>query len=78
MERSDSATVTLTFPVPEFESELRDALDGWHYRVVLQDLDEAFRSALKYETVDEHLFAGIEWAREKLHNCVQEENIEIW
>jgi hypothetical protein len=71
-------THTITFPIPECEPELQDAIDGWRYRVVLQELDEEFRSALKHETVEQHLFAGIEWARSKLHECAENENIDIW
>lgn len=41
-------TVTLTYVLPDEESEFRTAIDGWKWESVVREMQELFRQKLKY------------------------------
>ena len=55
--------VTISFDLPEEESEFRAAIDGGDYLVRLQDIDREIRDKLKYEDPGDEAKAILEHIR---------------
>jgi hypothetical protein len=70
---------TLHFDDPE---ELQDAIDGWKWRLAVEDLDNEMRSVLKHgywhnrEATDVEIDVTEYW-REKLRELVNDHNLNL-
>ena len=66
---------TITF---EEEEDLRTALDGHKWKMVVWDLDQEMRKLLKYdETISDEKWEQVEQLREKLHEIKNDYNLNL-
>ena len=68
----------LRFDLPEESEEHQTALDGWKWRMVVEQIDNHFRSKLKYEDLSEEDDAVYQAVREELHNIIDQQGLSIW
>jgi len=67
---------TLEFDLPDDEYEYRCALNGADYASCVFHYDQDLRSALKYDQVTEEQRIGVEWARGKLWEWLNEYKLD--
>jgi hypothetical protein len=71
------AEITLKFNEDEFE-DARTALDGYKWKLAMQDLDQHLRSELKYnEKITGETDDAYEAVREKLRDILNDYNLNI-
>ena len=68
---------TLTYNLPEETEEFDTARNGSKYQMVLHDLDQALRSKLKYEEHSEEAQKCYQEVRDKLHELLNEEGVQL-
>ena len=62
----------------EEEDDLRTALDGYKWKLVVFDLDQEMRSLLKYdETITDEKWEQVEQLREKLHEIKNDYGLKL-
>ncbi len=69
---------SLRFNLPEETTEHQTALDGWKWKVVVEQMDETLRQKLKYEDLteeDDELIAEI---REELRSLIEGQGLVLW
>lgn len=57
----------LEFNLPEDEYNHECAMNGIHYKIVLDDMDTYFRGRLKYEDLPNEVRDALQAARDHLH-----------
>jgi hypothetical protein len=83
--------VTLEFPIPECESELRTALDGWRWKNAVWQIDQWLRQNLKHGPMEEWIPGfgepgrrvkldedTMEAVQAKIHLILEEEGLDLW
>jgi hypothetical protein len=63
----------LVFKLPEDQTVMSEAVDGWKYRATLQDLDRRLRDRCKHH--------GEQWAcdaKEMLHETAGDNGVDVW
>ena len=68
----------LWFNLPEEDEDFVNAKNGSSYKSVLQDLDHALRSKLKYEDLEEARAKEVETIRELLHELLDKSDVRLW
>lgn len=69
----------LEFNLPEEHEEFEYANNGLKYYLILRELDQFLRSKIKYPpetTTDQELYL-LQEIRDKLHELISSENVEI-
>lgn len=69
---------TLTFKLPEESLEHQQALNAGSVLCGLQTFDNYLRSKLKYEALTDEQYALYQEVREKLHDCMKENEVSVW
>lgn len=69
---------TLSFSLPEEQSEFECATNGVSYISVLQEFDNYLRGRLKYEELSEEVEAALQAARDKLHEEMNDHDVVMW
>lgn len=67
----------LVFRLPQEEGEFESAQKGGRYLSMLADMDNYLRARLKYEELPEPVHAALQDARDKLHECLRDYEVEI-
>jgi hypothetical protein len=67
---------TLTFRLPDEESEFRDAADGWRAKSVLRSLDEHLRSQIKHGELSHDVEVALQELREWLSSECAEHGLD--
>lgn len=71
------AELILKFTEEEFE-DARTALDGWKWKMAMQDLDQHLRSELKYnEKLSADTDKAYEAIRDKIREILSDNNLNI-
>ena len=71
------AKVTVEFDSVEEIDDMEWCLNGRKWWSVAFDLDQYFRSRMKYEELTEEAYNAVEQAREKLRELMQEEGLKF-
>jgi hypothetical protein len=72
------AKVTLEFDAVEEAHEIRDALDGWKWKMAMWDLDQELRSTLKYQDdLSPELDQAYESLRKKIREILDNHNLHL-
>ena len=69
--------VFFEFTLPEEESDYKDAIEGFKWKLVCGALDDELRRIVKYGG-DEKLSLCAQMWRDKLHELIQEHNLNLW
>lgn len=69
------AKVTVEFDTVEDKEEMEFCLNGSKWWLVCWDLDQYFRSQMKYEELTEETYNAVEQAREKLRELMHENGL---
>jgi len=70
--------VILEFDSVEEQDDIRDALDGYKWRMVAWELDRFLRSEIKYnEKLSSSEYEFAEKIREELRNIINEFNLNL-
>jgi hypothetical protein len=67
---------TLTFRLPDEESDFRDAVDGWRAKCVLRSLDEHLRSQIKHGELPDEIEVALQELREWLSSECAEHGLD--
>jgi hypothetical protein len=67
----------LEFTLPEDNHEFANATQGGKLRSVLWDLDQWFRSKIKYEDLTDEQYQVYQGCRDHLRTLLYEENIDL-
>jgi hypothetical protein len=69
----------LEFDLTEEQAEFDFAINGSKYHSILWDLDNHLRGLIKYapDTQSEDTYKALQETRDKLHEMLKEENIEL-
>lgn len=67
--------VTLTFRLPDEETEARLAQDGGRWKAVVDTMREALRSKRKHGHELDSADAALDWCWDLLHQTVQDEGL---
>ena len=79
-QNSDSLTsmhATITFNLPEEQQEHRDALDGTAWKLVVRNLDNTLRTALKHGHNLASANAALEEMRTRLYTEIEEQGLSL-
>jgi len=68
---------TLEFNLPEEDAEHRMAIDGSNWKYVVTEMDEYFRSQIKYQDLSGEVTKALQAARDNLHELCNDNNINI-
>jgi hypothetical protein len=69
---------TLEFSLPDDESEFRTALDGYKWKLIVQDLDQHLRSRLRHdEMISFAESSTLLQTRSHLHSLLEREGLFI-
>ena len=68
---------TLEFNLPEEDAEFRMAIDGTWWKYVVTEMDEYFRSQIKYQDLSGEVTKALQAARDNLHELCIDNNINI-
>jgi hypothetical protein len=72
------AKATITFTLPEEQTDFHDAVHASDYKMVLWDLNQKLRSKLKYDpTLDDSSAAAYQDARDMLHELLNDYGVSI-
>jgi transcriptional regulator of acetoin/glycerol metabolism len=66
---------TLEYNLPEEQSEHADALNGYKWRGICQELDNILRNKMKYENVETMRLEDI---RKELHQLADASSLQLW
>jgi hypothetical protein len=69
--------VTLEFDSLEEAEDIRNALDGWKWKMVACDLDEELRRKLKYAELTEEQYIAYETVRNELREMISGYNLKL-
>ena len=70
--------VTFEFDSQEESEDIRTALDGYKYKLVIWDLDQHLRSEIKYnDKLPSEIAEAFEDLREKLREFLNDYNVNI-
>jgi hypothetical protein len=70
--------ITLEFDTNEEAEDIRTALDGYKYKLVLWDLDQYLRAEVKYnEKLSPEVYEYYDKLREKMRELLFDYNISI-
>ena len=68
---------TLEFNLPEEAAEHRAAIDGSDWKYVVTEMDEYFRSQIKYQDLSGEITKALQAARDNLHELCNDNNLNI-
>jgi len=68
---------TLEFNLPEEAAEHRMAIDGINWKYVVTEMDEYFRSQIKYQDLSGEVTKALQDARHNLHELCNDNNVNI-
>jgi hypothetical protein len=68
---------TLTFTLPDEDSQYSDAVNGYKMRTILWDVDQWLRAKMKYEELSDGQYDAFKETRDHLRRLLIEENIDI-
>jgi hypothetical protein len=68
---------TLEFNLPEEDAEHRMAIDGSNWKYVVTEMDEYFRSQIKYQDLSGEVTKALQTARDNLHELCNDNNLNI-
>lgn len=75
---NNMAQATITFTLPEEQTDFYNAVHASDYKMVLWDLDQKLRSKLKYDiTLDDSSAAAYQDARDMLHELLNDYGVSI-
>jgi len=67
----------LEFNLPEEAAEHRMAIDGSDWKYVVTEMDEYFRSQIKYQDLSGEVTKALQAARDNLHELCNDNNLNI-
>lgn len=68
---------TLTFTLPDEQSEFQNAVNGQAFKVVLFSFDQYLRNRVKYEPLPDAVYAALQSARSELHAMLSEHGVSL-
>ena len=68
---------TLEFNLPEEQTEHRAAVQALDWKYVVTEMDEYFRSQIKYQDLSGEVTKALQAARDNLHELCNDNNINI-
>lgn len=69
---------TLTFNLPDESQEFRTAIDGWKWKIALNELSEELRSKVKWDNnMSEEQRDAYQQVREKIVAILNENNLRL-
>jgi hypothetical protein len=67
----------LEFNLPEEQTEHRAAVQALDWKYVVTEMDEYFRSQIKYQDLSGEVTKALQAARDNLHELCNDNNINI-
>lgn len=69
---------TLKYNLPDEQSDFNLAVNGFKWHLVAWDLDQYFRTRLKYEEgISDQAYEAVEQARDKLRDIISEYGLSV-
>jgi hypothetical protein len=72
------AKATITFTLPEEQTDFHDAVHASDYKMVLWDLDQHLRGEIKYnDKIDHKTELAYQTVRDKIHGLLNDYGVSI-
>jgi hypothetical protein len=68
---------TLEFELPQDAFEHQTAIDGWKWRMILNDLSESIRLDLKHKEIPAEVYKSLDSLRGLIFQRMAEENLSF-
>ena len=67
----------LQYDLPEDETDYKNAVNGWRWRRVVEEMDSRLRDKLKYDTLPDPLYDEIQHVRDGLFELLHDFNLTL-
>ena len=69
---------SISFLLPEEEDELNTAINGYNYKAALIEFNSLLRGKLKYEDLNDDVYAACSQIRQSFLEILEERNIKLY
>lgn len=71
------AKATLSFTLPDEESEFRSAINGFKFSLILWSLDQHLRNRIKHEDLPAAVHDALQHTRDELYAMLSEHGVTL-